>query len=351
MKTTMFFAFFLTMLLGMNAFAQDYRILVQPAGVKEWGYSDLTGQLVIDAKFKKAIGFSDGYAAIYDSKLKQFYFIDKDGNTLQTEIKDFKLIEIFGFGMKGFIGGFAAVKILESWGFFDTSGKLVIPAKYDNVTTFNQGFATAKLGSKFFVLDKNAGEYPVDVPGIADLNEFSEGFASYKTDEGKVGFVDGSGKVVIEAAFKSAGDFHVGLAWAKNDAGMVGYINTSGEWVIDPGFDSGKDFDALTGLARVKSGDKWGYVNKSGGMSYINDSEIFEDFFNGLARGKKGGLFGFYNDKMEWAIQPQYDGARDFKNGYAAVRKGELWGVIDVSGKMIIAPKFDDIKDVEVIKH
>ena len=112
----------------------------------------------------------------------------------------------------------------------------------------------------------------------------------------------------------------------------------------------GKNFDPETGLARVKNGDKWAYVNKAGEVSYINDSDIYEDFFNGLARGKKGEKFGFYNSKMEWAIPAQFDGARDFKNGYAAVKKGELWGVIDTTGKMIIEPKFEDIKDVEVIR-
>ncbi len=66
----------------------------------------------------------------------------------------------------------------------------------------------------------------------------------------------------------------------------------------------------------------------------MNDSDLFEDFFNGLARGKRADKFGYYNSKMEWAIQPQFDGARDFKNGYASVKKGELWGVIDDTGKM-----------------
>jgi hypothetical protein len=253
--------------------------------------------------------------------------------------------------MKGFKDGFAAVKLGENWGFLNTDGKLAIPAKYDKVTLFDKGYATAKVGEKFVVVDLHAAEFPIDIPGLVDVNDFSELYASFKTDADKVGFIDGHGNVAIEAKYVAAGDFHGGLAWAKNAAGQVGFINDKGEWVIEPKFESGKNFDQQTGLARVKHGDKWAYVNKSAEISYMNDSDIYEDFFDGLARGKKNEKFGFFNAQLEWVIQPQFDGARDFKNGYAAVKKGELWGVIDATGKVVIEPKFEDIKDVEVIKH
>jgi hypothetical protein len=351
MKKKMNFILALTLILGYGAIAQNYAILVQPAGVKEWGYSDLKGELIIDAKYKKCIAFSeDGLAAIYDAKLKQFYFIDLKGETLPTEVKDFKLYEIFGFGMKGFEDGFAPVKIDEKWGYINTSGKLAIPARYDKMTAFNTGYASVQKDEKFFIVDENGNEIPVEAPGLVDLNNFSELLASFKTADDQVGFVDGSGKVVIQAKFKAAGDFHGGMAWAKNNSEKVGYINAQGEWVLEPQFDVGKNYDHESDLARVKTGDKWAYVNKAGEILYMNDSDLFEDFSNGLARGKKNDKFGFFNTKGEWAIEPQFDGARDFKNGYASVRKGELWGVIDKTGNWIIQPKFEDIKDVEVVK-
>jgi hypothetical protein len=341
----------LFLLFGISTFAQTYTILVRPAGVKEWGYANLKGEMIIDAKYKKCIEFSDdGLAAIFDAKLKQFYFINLKGETLQTEISDFKLQEFLGLGMKGFSNGFAPVKMGEKWGYLNTAGKLAIPAKYDKVTQFNGGFTTAQKDGKFYVLDQNGVEYTVDVPDLADLNNFSEKLASFKTTGGLVGFVDGSGKVAIKAQFQNAGDFFGGLAWAKNSAGSVGYIDAKGEWIIQPQFTSGKDYNPASGLARIKTGEKWAYVNKAGEVIYMNDSDIFEDFSDGLAKGKKNEKFGFFNDKGEWAIQPQFDGSRDFKNGYASVKKGELWGVIDKSGKWVIEPKFDEIKDVEITR-
>jgi hypothetical protein len=351
MSKKLFLTLSMALVFGLSAFAQTYRILVQPAGVKEWGYTDLTGNLVIDAKYKKCIGFSEeGLAAIYDSKEKAFFFIDVNGERLPTEVDDYKLIEVFGFGMKGFNSGFAPVKIGEKWGFLNVEGKLAITANYDKVTIFNGGLASVQRDEKFFVIDKNGMEFPVEIPGIVDLNDFSEQLASYKTAADLVGFVDESGRKVIEAQFKAAGDFHGGIAWAKNVAGTVGYINTKGDWIIEPQFDAGKNYDSESGLARVKKGESWAYVNKAGEINYMLGTDLFEDFMDGLARGRKDGKFGYFNAKMEWAIQPQYDGGRDFKNGYASVRTGELWGVIDGSGKVVIEPKFEDIKDVEVIK-
>jgi len=350
MNKKMFLTLILAILLGFSAFAQTYSILVKPAGSKEWGYADLKGNMIIEAKYKKCIGFSEnGLAAIYDSKEKAFYFIDMKGERLPTEVEKFKLIEVFGFGMKGFNDERAPVKIEDQWGYLDTEGKLVIQAKYDKVTIFNNGFAGVQRDGKYFALAKNGEEFPVEAPGIKDLNRFSEQLASYKTEAGLVGFVDGSGKSVIEPKFKSAGDFHGGLAWAKTPDGSVGYINPVGEWAINPKFEAGKNYDPETGMVRIKLGGKWGYSNKEGSIYFMNDSDICEDFFSGLARGKKDKKSGYYNAKMEWVIQPQFDGARDAKNGYASVKQGDFWGVIDANGDWVIQPKFEDIKDVEVI--
>jgi len=351
MKKKMTFSIILTLLLGYAAFAQTYVVMVRPAGVREWGYANLKGDLIIEAKYKKCIGFSnDGLAAIYDAKLKQFLFINLKGETLETEITGFKLIEVFGFGMKGFNNGFAPVKQNEKWGYLNTTGKLAIPAKYDKVTPFNSGYAAAQRDGKFFVLDKNGIESPVELPNLADLNDFSEQLASFKTAGDLVGFVDGGGKVAIQAQFQSAGDFHGGMAWAKNNAEKIGYINPKGDWILEPQYEAGKNFNPESGLARVKTRDKWAYVNKAGEIIYMNDSEIFDDFSDGLARGRKNDKFGFFNNKGEWAIPPQFDGARDFKNGYASVQSGEKWGIIDKTGKWVVEPKFEEIKDVELIR-
>ncbi len=339
------------LVMGIQGFAQTYSILAKPAGAKDWGYANLKGEFFIQPKYRDCIGFSEeGLAAIYDAKQKQFYFIDLKGETLPTEITGFKLIEIFGFGMKGFNDGMAPVRHQDLWGFLNKEGKIAIQPTFEKVTIFNDGYASGLKGGKYYVIHGSGAETSIEIVGLADVNEFSEGLASFKTSDDVVGFIDGSGKVVIPAKFKAAGDFNGGVAWAKDLAGMVGYIDATGDWLVSPKFTAGKNYDPQSGLARVKYNETWAYTNKTGEVFYMTGTDIWEDFFNGLARGKKDGRFGYYNAKMEWVIEPQFDGARDFKNGYATVRKGEKWGIIDTAGKWVLEPMFDDAKDVSISK-
>jgi hypothetical protein len=260
----------LFLFLGMETFSQTYTILAKPAGGKDWGYANVKGEFFIEPKFKDCISFSqDGLAAIYDGKQKRYYFIDLKGEVLPTEITDFKLFEVFLFGMKGFNDGFVAVKYKDLWGFLNTEGKLVVDATFEKVTPFNDGYASGLKGGKFYVIDENGNETPLDISGLEDVNEFNEGLASFKT---------------------------------------------------------------------------------TGDLFFMNETDIWEDFFSGLARGKKDGKFGFYNSSMEWVIPPQFDGARDFKNGYASVKKGEIWGIIDTAGNWVVEPTWDDVKDVTIVK-
>jgi hypothetical protein len=336
-----------TLLLFFETFSQAYMTQVKPAGSKKWGYANLKGDMVIPAQFDKCYEFtSAGYAVIYESKGRQYYFINTKGEKLDTEIKGFKLMDGFGFDLKGFEDGLVPVKSGEKWGYLNTAGKLAIPAKYDHVTDFSGGYAPVKKGEQFVIINTGGEETPVEA-GVVDVKPFSESLAPFRAADKSFGFVDEQGRIVVSAKFESVGYFHEGLAWAKTPEKTVGFINKQGEWVIKPTFTVAKNFDASTGLARIKSGDQWGYVSKSGEVTYLSDTDIFEDFRDGLARGRKGGKFGYLNAQGSWVIEPQFDGSRDFKNGYAAVKKGEKWGVIDVSGKWVIEPTFDGIRDME----
>lgn len=340
------------LLLAGSTFAQTYVTQVKPAGNKKWGYANLKGELIIPAQYEKCYEFSsDGLAIIYDSKAKQHHFINLKGEKLPTEISSFKVKEGFlGFELQGFHDGLLPVRVGDKWGYISSAGKMAIPAKYDEATDFYGGYAVVKSGAKYMVVNTSGAETPVEGSGLLDVNHFTEGMAPFRAADKKFGFIDTSGKVVIKAQFESVGYFSDGVAWAKTADKKLGYLDKSGAWVIKPQFDVGKEFDAETGLARIKSGDSWGYITKDGSKVTLSGTDIYEDFFDGLARGRQGDKFGWLNSKGEWAIKPQFDGSRDFKNGYAAVKKGELWGIIDKQGNIVIEPKFDGIKDMELVK-
>lgn len=350
MKKRILVGFAFVTLLSGSTFSQTYLTQVKPADSKKWGYVNEKGEQVIPPQFEKCHKFSaEGLAPIFDIKTKQFYFINTKGEKVETEVKDFKLIDRFGFDLEGFNDGLIPIRQGEKWGYLNADGKLAIPAKYDHVTGFNSGHAIATLNKNFIVLNTKGEESPVEEGGILDVKGFSENLAPYRSADKKFGFIDGNGKIVVKSQFESVGNFVVGLAWAKS-GDKVGYINKSGEWVIKPQFDVAKEFDASTGLARIKTGDTWSYVNKDGEVINIKDTELWSDFSDGLAEGRKGGKVGFYNAQGEWVIQPQFDGSRSFKNGYAAAKKGDKWGMIDKQGNWVIEPSYDRIMDMEAVK-
>lgn len=336
---------------AFNAFSQTYVTQVKPAGSKTWGYANIKGELIIPAQYAKCYKFGpEGYAPIYDTQKKQYYFINIKGEALTTEIQGFKLIDGLGIDVHGFEEGLVPVRVGEKWGYLNTAGKLVIAAKYEKVTDFNSGYAVVQSGGKRMIVDNKGTEIAIAVTDAIDVRSFAEGLAPYRAADKTWGFIGKDGKVAIPAKYESVGYFSGGIAWAKETGGTLGYLNTKGEWAIKPQFTTAKEFNAESGLARVKQGEQWAYVNKAGEIMHPKDTEKYEDFSNGLALGKKGEKFGFFNTKGEWAIAPQFDGARDFKNGYAAAKQGEKWGIINKEGKWVIPAQFDGIKDIELVK-
>ena len=77
---------------------------------------------------------------------------------------------------------------------------------------------------------------------------------------GRYGFIDGSGKIVIQPQFEQASGFSEGLA-AVQMGGKWGYIDPRGRLAISPQFDLADPFSD-NGLAVVGLGGKLGYLRK-----------------------------------------------------------------------------------------
>ena len=341
----------LSLLISLSTFAQTYITQVKPYGEKLWGYINQKGETVIEPTYKKCYEFSEnGLAPIYESK--KFQFINTSGEILATDIEGFKLIEGFiGIGgLQGYSDGMVAVQKNKSWGFLDSKGVVAIMLKYEKVSSFKNGFAVAQGGGNFFVIDKSGGETKIEIADLVSVKGFTDGLAPFADNTKMNGFIDTKGQIAVPAQFASVGYFHAGLAWAKTADKKVGFINKDGEWAIDPQFLAAKNFDPVSGLARIKTEDGWTYVNKTGEIIKIEDTETWGDFHDGLAKGKKGGKVGYYNAKGEWAVAPEFEGGRNFKNGFAAVKKGGKWGFVDITGKWVIDPNYAAVKDFELVK-
>ncbi|TSJ47924.1 WG repeat-containing protein [Fluviicola chungangensis] len=330
--------------------AQIGIVQVKPVGSRTWGYAGIDGKMIIPAEYDKTYPFSsNGLAITYNTKDRQHHFIDAKNKVLNTEEPKFKIKEVFGFGVKGFQDELIPVQVGSKWGYMNTFGKMAVPAVYDDANDFDGGFAAVKKGAQFLVIDTKGAETAIASPAL-DVRDFSEGLAPIRATDKKFGFINTKGEMVIPAQFESVGYFVNGIAWAKTFDKKVGYIDKTGKWIIEAQFDVGKEFDAKSGLALVRTGDQWFYVNAKGTPLKVTDTESWGNFSEGLAEGKKGVLKGFYDTKGVWVIQPQFEDVRDFHNGYAAAKLNGKWGLIDKTGKWKMEPQFEQIKDVVLIK-
>lgn len=171
---------------------------------------------------------------------------------------------------------------------------------------------------------------------------------------GRWGYIDVSGKVVVGPKFESAGEFSEGLAAVKID-GKYGFIDATGAMVIEPRYSMAKPFSE--GLARVQIGGdayglygKWGFIDRTGRTviepqfaDLESASEADYGFHDGLAMIERDGLKGFIDKAGNVVIRPRFSIAYSFREGLASVREESdgKWGYIDKTGAWAIAPKFD----------
>jgi hypothetical protein len=83
----------------------------------------------------------------------------------------------------------------DIWGYRDaTTGKIVIPAKYDEAEPFNEGLAAVRLKDKCGLIDTSGKE--ITLVKYESIWSFDEGMAKVLLN-GKWGFIDTTGKEVI----------------------------------------------------------------------------------------------------------------------------------------------------------
>ena len=100
------------------------------------------------------------------------------------------------------------------------------------------------------------------------------------------------------------------------------------------------DSEKSEGLAYVKVGGKWGYINKEGKMVITPQFDAALDFLEGMAMVLVGDKVGYINKEGEMVINPQFDSALSFSEGMASVLVGDKMGYINKEGKMVINPQF-----------
>jgi len=158
---------------------------------------------------------------------------------------------------------------------------------------------------------------------------------------GRTGFIDSTGRMVIAPRFEMTRPFTEGLA-AVTLGGVWGYIDTTGAMVIEPRFDHAGEFSEH--LAWVIIGDHRGFIDSTGRIVIAPRFDVATGFIDRRAQVMVGRTFGYIDHTGKLVIQTEFHGefgeTLDFSQGLAAVLVHGQWGYIDTTGTMVIAPRF-----------
>ncbi len=249
-------------------------------------------------------------------------FATPDGGRLTS--LDFDYIDSFkeGLAVVGIQG--------RGYGYIDTTGKIVIPAIYENADEFNNGKAKVKKDSKWYFIDTSGNETSIESTfekSYEEVGKFHEGLckvstlklrfmdlayhSDYEGIAGTWGYVDENGTEIVSPQYIYANDFNGGIAfvckgkWTRDekwnnkynsgrywtDEELWGAIDKTGKEVIPCIFDEIKAFWDVTEVYMAHFGGwdngKWGVIDKNG--NWVVDP-IFED----IGYEYTDGLFAFY---------------------------------------------------------
>ncbi|MCX6253689.1 MAG: WG repeat-containing protein [Bacteroidia bacterium] len=163
----------------------------------------------------------------------------------------------------------------DKYGFVDVTGKVLVPIIYDDALSFSEGLAIVKKEDKYGFVDINGKEvtpFIYDEPEISIMMKrirliqiipafrFSE-LGAWVTKDGKYGFMDVNGKLLIPIIYDDANSFSEDRAKVKKD-NKYGYVDLNGNIMVPIIYDEGYDFS--DGRAAVKKDNWWFFIDKNG---------------------------------------------------------------------------------------
>lgn len=204
----------------------------------KWGYVDSLGRVVVPYQYDKALPFFDGLATV--QRAGKWGFIDHAGQEVIPTIHDDYVLDWGSEQPRPLF----AIKKENKIGFYDRTGKLVVPFQYDALGEWREGLLCVQ-----------------------------------QSDTKRWGFIDRRGAVVLPFQFAQQAEFQNGKA-AVLDAvtQKVGLIDKTGRPILPFRYDGLKD-DFQWGLIAFKQGDKWGYLNRKGDVVIPPTYESAGSFF------------------------------------------------------------------------
>ncbi|MBM7650695.1 WG repeat-containing protein [Neobacillus cucumis] len=257
----------------MVGFYQEVRgVYLFPAAFREiggtkWGYINAKGKVVLPPIYDQAEDYQDNGLAIVHLMDKsgiineQGYFIVKpkydtiqsfsEGRSIVNDREGNKVIDESGkvitdraytvISPEYIQGRVEAAETDEQgnyqYGYLNKRGKIVIPLIYESTSEFTEGRAVVKTLKGQYQLIDLTGKVLQTYP-YAWVGNYGQGLLSFKkSNDGKYGYIDIQGNIVMEPNFTTAERFVDSRAVVSIDGdqrGLYGLIKPDGNYIIKP---------------------------------------------------------------------------------------------------------------------
>ena len=307
-----------------------------------YGYIDYKGIEVIPCKYKTALPFNDGLAAVENDN--GWGYIDITGKVIIPLVYDMATMHRYGYAFLGKHSTNSKDRTL--YAIVNNRGEILTDFVYENVVGcpyFSEGLKIVKKDNKQICITPE-GQTVFDIPSnMSVLAYFSNGLIPYidaGDNKGRMGLIDNTGKIVLKPKYNHINCFFDnGLTIVSNvfyednqRKDLYGVIDKNFREIIPLKY---KDL-SLNGnknqcfVAEDWNG-KYGLIDLQGNIKIPFKFDFLSGFFNGYALVSQNEKRGFIDEKGEFVIPPIYDGATTFdENGYAIVQRGDLCTIIDI---------------------
>jgi WG containing repeat len=228
----------------------------------QWGFIDASGKIVIQPQFHHVDEFSEGLAAV-ENDAEKWGYIDKTGRTVFDFQYDYA---------SGFAEGVAIVVSHQRYGYIDHTGRAIIRPQFKNALKFSEGLAPVRVSGKF------EPRFAVFSMGVEEEHARWE-------------YIDKRGRAQLRLEAEYVGNFSERLAKfgiVKADGYLYcGFMDRSGKQVIQPTFGNCDDFSE--GLALVLLQGKWHFIDRTGNIVLSPPNLQVRSFHNGLAEVSESG--------------------------------------------------------------
>lgn len=226
----------------------------------KYGLADSYGSEIIPCEYKAIYPFSEDGFALAQKTDGSWIYIDEENRVRKVPDEEYDRLGMYM--EKGTVAGKDG-----KYGFLDENLVQSEEFVWDDLTGLKNGIAAAKSGDEWFLINEKGKEKGEE--RFTDIVTDDDGFCSSQerlfVKKGKTyQMVDTKGKTIGELTFDDARAFtEKGYAAVCKD-GKWGFINEDGELVLDYAYDDAQSFQ--NGFAAVCTDGKWGYIDEEGNL-------------------------------------------------------------------------------------